>query len=122
MNELSNNGGNAMSDDQEKASGDRRHEVRFRTYKQGLAIFNDGWSTYSCLIREMSQEGAKLSLSAQSSLPEHFRLMIVNDKIIIPVERAWRRGDKVGVKFEGSSRRTAQGASKRAAKQMQRSA
>ncbi len=101
-----------MSDNPER---DRRHEARFKTYKQGLAIFNDGWSTYSCLIREVSEQGAKLSISPQSNLPEHFRLMMVNDKIIIPVERAWRRGDKVGVRFEASSRRTAQGAAKRAA-------
>jgi PilZ domain-containing protein len=110
-----------MSDEQEKVPDDRRNEVRFKTYKRGLAIFNDGWSTFSCLIRELSEQGAKLSINPQSNLPEHFRLMIVNDKIIIPVARAWRRGDKVGVKFEGSSRRTAQGASKQAAR-MQRSA
>jgi hypothetical protein len=104
------------------SSEERRDALRFTTYKQGLAILDGGWSTFSCLIRELSGQGARLTISPQTSLPDHFRLMIVNDRIIIPVERAWRRGDKVGVKFESSSRQTAQGASKQVAVRMQRSA
>jgi PilZ domain len=71
--------------------------------KEGRIVIR-GHSTIDCVIRDMSQSGAKLRLQGSVHLPEMFDLLLVKDATIIPAKLAWRKGDLAGVVFTGEPR------------------
>ena len=78
----------------------RRKSPRRRTLKEGKVLLR-GCSVLDCLIRDMSDEGARLEFGGPTELPPHFRLFIPSSKTTIPVDLAWQRGLAAGVHFSG---------------------
>lgn len=77
----------------------RRGVGRQRVLKKGLILFNDGRSSISCQIVDISDTGVKLVPVDVFSCPNEFLLKL-------PIgeprecEVVWRRGDRVGVRFQ----------------------
>ena len=63
-------------------------------YGPGLAMWAD------CVIRDMSQGGAKIELSHFNRLPARFVLVDFQGGSAIEVILKWRRGDLAGLSFE----------------------
>jgi hypothetical protein len=78
--------------------------------------FNNGQSTLDCLIRNLSDSGAKLVVSTAVSLPECFDLFISNKSVTRRVRIAWRRGEEIGVCFEDAPRSESSSTDERALK------
>jgi hypothetical protein len=76
-----------------------RKTPRVRTYMGGRAIFNNGNSSIDCQVRNLSAEGAKLTLSESVGLPSAFLLDIPSRNKGYRVEVRWRTTDSVGVEF-----------------------
>ncbi|MBV9018538.1 MAG: PilZ domain-containing protein [Alphaproteobacteria bacterium] len=82
----------------------RRGVGRQRVLKKGLILFNDGRSSITCHIVDISDTGAKLVPVDVFSCPSEFLLKL-------PIgeprecEVMWRRGDRVGVRFLGLHKR-----------------
>ncbi|AWN42771.1 PilZ domain-containing protein [Methylobacterium durans] len=76
----------------EKRIGGERHE----TMRLATIILEDG-EQIPCMIRDMSVSGAKLGVARRYQLPETFMLTIAGRNLTCRVQRAWRRGDFVGV-------------------------
>jgi hypothetical protein len=53
---------------------ERREEHRRRTIKGGRIVFNDGYSTIACLIRDLSEKGASLRVDSVVGIPDEFML------------------------------------------------
>ena len=81
---------------------ERRQEVRYRSLKAGLIIFNDGNSTYNCIVRNISQNGAKLAFDQLARLPDQFVLRL-QDGLQHNCEVRWRKALDIGVSFRTSS-------------------
>ncbi len=79
---------------------DRRRSNRKKTFLQGRILFNGGRSSVDCVIRDMSEIGARLKFSSAVPTPEHFELYIPNRDERHEVDVQWRRDDEVGVAFE----------------------
>jgi hypothetical protein len=79
---------------------ENRRSIRRRTLKEGKVVLSD-WSVIDCLIRDMSEGGARLEFGGPTELPHEFRLLIVSTNTIIPAALAWHRGQAVGVRFTG---------------------
>jgi hypothetical protein len=77
---------------------DTRSSPRRRTLKGGKIVVNDGFSTFTCTIRNLSETGAKLQLSSVIGIPERFVLKL-DDGRDYPCEVAWRTETEIGVKF-----------------------
>lgn len=74
-----------------------------RAFLQARIVFNNGMSTLDCLIRDLSEGGAKLKMSDSVALPDRFDLYIVKKDETRRAKLQWRAGDEIGVAFEQSS-------------------
>ena len=82
---------------------DRRSSRRMRTLKQGRIVLSD-WTVIDCLIRDMSDEGARLALGGLSELPQAFRLLVISSNMLFPAELEWQRSLLAGIRFTGPAR------------------
>jgi len=77
---------------------ERRQALRHRTFKGGSLLFGVA-STIYCVIRNMSESGAQLTLEGPIRTPEEFTLLIKPEMIKRPCRVVWRKADKIGVQF-----------------------
>jgi uncharacterized protein YceH (UPF0502 family) len=78
---------------------DRRHTPRSRTFLQGRVFYNNRRQSADCIIRELTDDGARLTFTDPVGLPHVFELHIPNRDQTIRVETAWNHGTEVGVSF-----------------------
>src|SRR4051794_27059358 len=78
----------------------QRVAPRLKVLLAAKMIFNNGQSALDCLIRNLSDTGAKLIVSAAVTLPECFDLIIPQKSLTRRARIAWRRGEDIGVRFE----------------------
>ena len=75
---------------------ERRSDMRRRVLKGALISFNQGYSTFECIVRSISDDGARLSFGETFSLPNQFLLTISGEAPRQAVVR-WRTQSTVGV-------------------------
>jgi hypothetical protein len=63
-----------------------------------------GWSLIDCIVRDISEGGAKLQLDPAQEIPACFDLLLVKELQILPVRIRWRRRGFMGVQFSGPRR------------------
>jgi hypothetical protein len=80
---------------------DRRKVRRQRVLKEARIILSNGRSTMSCVIRDLSQSGARLQAPFTPEVPEKFMLLITGESTMVPARRVWWAGNQMGVKFTG---------------------
>jgi hypothetical protein len=78
-------------------SWDKRAAQRFQVL--GHAQLRAGRLLIHCVIRDLSQSGAKLGLAPEAKLPASSDLWLVQGDSRIRVVVRWREGDHVGVAF-----------------------
>jgi len=74
-----------------KPASDQRAAPRMRTLIAAKISFNNGQSTLDCIIRNLSDTGAKLIVSAAIALPDGFDLLIPQKSVTRRVRTVWRR-------------------------------
>lgn len=79
---------------------EHRREARQRVFLKGRIVFNNGSSSFDCLVRDMSSAGARLVMSDATTLPEAFDLYIPQKDRTYRAILRWRREDGIGVTFE----------------------
>jgi hypothetical protein len=72
---------------------------RVRTILGARAVFNNGRSSIDCQIRNISDNGARLTLNEGLSLPGTFSLEIPSRNKTHKVLLRWRTKDAAGVQF-----------------------
>jgi hypothetical protein len=77
---------------------ERRTAQRHRTLKTGKIILHQGTSVIDCTVRNVSATGAAISVPNAATLPAEFGLQF--DGETRPCTVAWRRLDRMGVKFK----------------------
>ncbi len=81
----------------------KRGSPRHRVLKGGRITFNENYSSFEVLIRDMSDHGARLKLDDPWIVPNNFNLVILNPNTGVsetrPCERRWQRGVMVGLRF-----------------------
>jgi hypothetical protein len=81
-------------------SGDeRRRHLRRHILKSGRIFLDDG-KAVECVVRNVSQDGALLSLSNGEFVPDEFELSIDGGKTRQSAHAIWRHDGDVGVKFD----------------------
>lgn len=80
---------------------ERRASWRNRSFLQGRIYYNNRRASIDCLIREISDIGARLEFSETIAVPEAMELYIPHKQEIRRVRAQWRTGDEMGVAFEG---------------------
>jgi hypothetical protein len=60
-----------------------------------------GGTSLSCVIRNISTDGAAIDVENASYIPERFRLVMVPDLEVRTCRLVWIKQNRIGVAFEG---------------------
>lgn len=78
---------------------EHRSATRVRTVLKAEIRYNDGLMRTSCLVRDLSETGARLELSGEMALPEQFDLYIEKKRQTRRVTVKRQHGRELGVAF-----------------------
>jgi hypothetical protein len=83
---------------QEMPSPQRRVEPRLRTLKAGKIAFNNYFSIFDCIVRNMTKHGACLEVAGSVGIPSVFDLILADGNKRVCNLR-WRYDNRIGVEF-----------------------
>lgn len=86
---------------------DNRGGPRSRMLKGGVIAFSGRHATIPCVVRDISEGGARLQVAQGSAVPDTFELIVELDGLEAPCQIAWRKPHEVGVSFLAMPRRAA---------------
>ena len=78
---------------------ERRAVSRQKSFLQGRIYFNHRRSSVDCLIRDFSENGARLRFAEAANVPEAIELYIPNKDEFHRARVEWRSGNEMGVSF-----------------------
>jgi hypothetical protein len=78
---------------------ERRASARQRSFLQGRIYYNNRRTSVDCLVRDISEHGAKLKFAAAVTTPDVIELQIPAKDEISRVRVQWRFGNEIGVAF-----------------------
>jgi hypothetical protein len=78
---------------------ERRALVRHRTFIKGRIYFNNRLCSMDCIVRDVTEKGARLQISESVALPDTFELYLPNKDEHFRAQAQWRRGDQLGVSW-----------------------
>jgi len=79
--------------------GERRDAGRRKSFLRGLVYFDNKHGALSCLVRDLSDKGARIIFSENVTVPETFDLHILQKNQTLRAKVTWRRGDEIGLGF-----------------------
>ena len=85
------------------ASGGQRGERRSiprKSVREEAKVITD-WHVLDCVVRDITDAGARLEIATPAILPRHFRLHLTSESLVVAVELEWQRGNAAGVWFSG---------------------
>lgn len=92
----------AIADDvaagSQEPGDERRKEPRRRQYRGGKMVFNDLFSAVDCLVRDISDSGARLECENPQFIPRHLLLQL-GDHESFECEVVWKSRTGLGVRF-----------------------
>ena len=78
---------------------DRRKQPRSRAFIGGKIDYNNSFCVIDCLVKDISDTGARLTFADTAIIPNEFNLRLPQKGQTRRVKLAWRHHDKVGVSF-----------------------
>ncbi len=78
---------------------ERRASQRARAFLRAVIIHPDGHSRTACLVRDISEGGARIDAPASVAIPEYFELFIPLKGLQHRSRTMWRAGNEIGVSF-----------------------
>jgi len=86
---------------------ERRHATRKKSFLRGCVYFNKRGNAMECLIRDISDEGARIIFSGAVNLPDAVELYIPQKDETLRARVQWRHGDEAGLAFPAAGRAAA---------------
>ena len=80
-------------------TSERRDTKRNRMLKGGYIAFSARHATMPCVLRDLSDTGARLQVAQSSAVPDTFELIVELDGLEVPCQVVWRKMTEVGVEF-----------------------
>ena len=81
------------------ADDDLRRAARVRMFVGGRIVFNEGAYSYNCVVRDLSESGARVEIPAARLIPRRFFFLTSRQEIAYDAELVWRTPKMAGVKF-----------------------
>lgn len=79
---------------------ERRRSHRKKSFLRGRIYFNNHLSSVDCLVRDISEKGARLIFSDSVAVPDGFDLHIPQKDQTLHARAQWRHGEEMGIAFE----------------------
>ena len=84
---------------------ENRANRRRRCFLGARVIFNERQATMSCMVRNISDFGARLEFGACPALPDSIELMLDSEAGYAPARIVWRDLNHIGIAFEKAQTR-----------------
>jgi len=78
---------------------ERRASRRHKSFLRGVVYFDKRRSEMACLIRDLSEDGARIILSQTVAIPDMIELHIPQRELTVSARMQWRRADEIGLAF-----------------------
>ncbi len=88
---------------------ERRSSRRAKSFLRGLVYVSRKQGGLACLIRDLSEKGARIVFSDTVTLPDMFDLYIPQRDQTLRVKVRWRHGDELGLAFVRPEQHAADG-------------
>ena len=85
---------------------DDRANGRTKTFMAGRIIAADGLLSVDCVVKDLSEGGAKIEVKGSSDIPPAFALEIPQVGAAYRAELRWRYAHLIGVKFIATAQST----------------
>jgi hypothetical protein len=82
---------------------ERRHVSRQKSFLRGLVYLGNSPSAVSCLVRDLSDTGARLTFSEPIAATEMLELHIPIKGQTLRGKVKWREADEIGISFAGNA-------------------
>jgi uncharacterized small protein (DUF1192 family) len=79
--------------------GERRNARRSKSFLQGFVYVSRKRGALACLIRDLSDKGARIIFSDTVTLPDMLELYIPQREQTLRAKVHWRRNDEIGLAF-----------------------
>jgi PilZ domain len=77
----------------------RKAPPRERQLKTVQIIFNNGYSTYNAILRDVSEGGARIETKHVLDIPDVFTLKFTHDNTVHQCSLIWRGENEIGIQF-----------------------
>lgn len=84
--------------------GERRGSIRQKSFLRGCVYFNKRRGALDCLIRDISEQGARIIFSETVNVPDYVELYIPQKERTVRAHVQWRHGDEIGLAFPDAVR------------------
>jgi hypothetical protein len=78
---------------------ERRASRRQKSFLRGVVYLDKRRSETACLVRDLSEDGARIVLSQTITIPDVIELQIPQREQTLSARVQWRRADEVGLSF-----------------------
>ena len=82
--------------------GERRNSRRLKSFLRGFVYFDKRRGAMSCLVRDLSGDGARIIFSEAVTIPDMINLHIPQKNQTMRARVTWRRGDEIGLGFSAA--------------------
>src|ERR1700728_3524486 len=83
---------------------ERRRSVRKKSFLRGCVYVDKRRGALDCLIRDISEEGARIIFSDAVNVPDMVELYIPQKEQTLRARVQWRHGHEVGLAFPSAGR------------------
>jgi hypothetical protein len=83
---------------------ERRRVTRQKSFLRGCIYFDKRRGALDCLIRDISDLGARIIFSENVTVPDSVELHIPQRHKTLRAQVQWRRGDEIGLSFPDTER------------------
>jgi PilZ domain len=77
---------------------EHRSQPRRRHLREARLVFNNRTSTLTCIVRDMSASGARITLDRADTVPDRFEFAL-KGRAPISARKIWARMNELGVSF-----------------------
>jgi hypothetical protein len=84
--------------------GERRGSRRSKSFLRGFVYVSRKRGALACLIRDLSEKGARIIFSDTVTLPDVVELYIPQREQTLRARVQWRRNDEIGLGFSAADR------------------
>ena len=83
---------------------ERRNSRRSKSFLQGFVYVSRKRGALACLVRDLSEKGARIIFSDTVALPDAFELYIPQRDQTLKARVTWRKNDEIGLAFIAEER------------------
>lgn len=78
-------------------SVEKRQMHRQRVLKTGVILFNNGYSSFACKVKNLSEKGAMLEFDNTLGIPSEFKFRMGGTGSSFNAKAIWRSDQKMGI-------------------------